>query len=156
EWGRLAGYLEQSTRYIAYTDQPDGRYRYYRDPEVLASELGPVYTAAMDGLFDAYVACLNPMRAYLDRTLPTQPDQRARTRAIRALSLDICRGLLPAGTVSNVGVFGSPQAMEQLVMRLRAHPLPEANRYADLVSIALLKVIPDFLTRLDRPDRGGA
>jgi thymidylate synthase ThyX len=156
EWGRLASYLEQSTRYIAYTDQPGGAYRYYRDPDVLASDLGPVYSAAMDGLFDAYIACLDPLRAYLDRTLPPQPDQRARTRAVRALSLDICRSLLPAGTVSNVGVFGSPQAMEQLVMRLRAHPLPEADRYAELVSTALYKVIPDFLTRLDRPDRGGA
>jgi thymidylate synthase ThyX len=156
EWGRLASYLEQSTRYIAYSDRRDGRYRYHLDPQLMASELGSVYSEAMDGLFDAYAACLEPVRAHLDRTLPVQPDARARARALRALSLDICRSLLPAGTVSNVGVFGSPQAMEQLVMRLRAHPLPEANSYAELVAGALQQVIPDFLTRLDRPDRGGA
>jgi thymidylate synthase ThyX len=156
EWGRLAGYLEQSTRYIPYTDRRDGHYRWFRDPELLADpELGPVVEAAMDGLFDTYCALLDPLRDHLDRTLPPQDDPAARRRALRALALDLLRGLLPAGTVSNVGVFASPQAYEALVMRLRAHPLPEARAYAELVLTELRKVIPDFLTRLDRPDRGG-
>jgi thymidylate synthase ThyX len=157
EWGRLAGYLEQSTRYIPYTDRRDGHYRWFRDPDVLADpEAGPVFEQAMDGLFDTYCALIEPLRDHLDRTLPGQEDAAARKRAIRALSLDLLRGLLPAGTVSNVGVFASPQAYEALVMRLRAHPLPEANAYAELILDELRKVIPDFLTRLDRPDRGGA
>jgi thymidylate synthase ThyX len=156
EWGRLAGYLEQSTRYIPYTDRRDGHYRWFRDPDVLAdAELGPVFERAMDGLFDTYCALLDPLRAHLDRTLPQQDDAAARRRAVRALALDLLRGLLPAGTVSNVGMFGSPQAYEALVMRLRAHPLPEARAYAELVLTELRKVIPDFLTRLDRPERGG-
>jgi len=156
EWGRLAGYLEQSTRYIPYTDRRDGHYRWFRDPEVLADpELGPVFEQAMDGLFDTYCALLDPLREHLDRSLPQQDDPAARRRALRALALDLLRGLLPAGTVSNVGVFASPQAYEALVMRLRAHPLPEARAYAELVLAELRKVIPDFLTRLDRPERGG-
>jgi thymidylate synthase ThyX len=156
EWGRLAGYLEQSTRYIPYTDRRDGHYRWFRDPQVLAdAQLGPVYEQAMDGLFDTYSALLDPLREHLDRTLPQQDDPAARRRAIRALALDVLRGLLPAGTVSNVGMFASPQAYEALVMRLRAHPLPEARSYADLVLTELRKVIPDFLTRLDRQERGG-
>ena len=157
EWGRLAGYLEQSTRYIPYSDRRDGHYRWFRDPSLLAdAHLGPVFEQAMDGLFDTYCALLDPLRAHLDRTLPQEEDAAARRRALRALSLDLLRGLLPAGTVSNVGVFASPQACEALVMRLRAHPLPEARAYAELVLTELRKVIPDFLTRLDRPERGGA
>src|SRR5437867_11190696 len=50
EWGRLMAYLEQSTRYIAYDTRLDGRYRYWRDPEVLDSKLGARYVAAMDAL----------------------------------------------------------------------------------------------------------
>src|SRR5438067_3498237 len=49
---RLAAYLEQSTRYIAYDvplPDPPGGYRYYRD-----AELGPKYEAAMDELFSIY------------------------------------------------------------------------------------------------------
>ena len=30
QWGRLWRYLEQSTRYIPYTDRPGGRFRYHR------------------------------------------------------------------------------------------------------------------------------
>ena len=156
EWGRLAGYLEQSTRYIPYTDRRDGHYRWFRDPLLLAdAELGPVFEQAMDGLFDTYCALLDPLRDHLDRTLPQQDDAAARRRALRALALDLLRGLLPAGTVSNVGMFASPQAYEALVMRLRAHPLPEARAYAELLLTELRKVIPDFLTRLDRQERGG-
>ena len=38
EWGRLASYLEQSTRYIAYDARLGGRYRYYRDPAILTPD----------------------------------------------------------------------------------------------------------------------
>ena len=155
EWGRLAAYLEQSTRYIPYTDLRDGHYRYHRDPELMASVHAGTYLAAMDGLFDAYIEMLPLLRAHLGQTLPAEADAKARERAIRALALDVLRGLLPAGTVSNLGVYASPQALEQLVMRLRAHPLPEARAYAELIDRELQATIPEMVTRLDRPDRGG-
>ena len=155
ERGRLAAYLEQSTRYIAYTDRRDGNYRWYRDLEVLASPHGAAFAGAMDGLFDTYSALIDPLRAHLEATLPAEADEKARRRAIRALALDLLRGLLPAGTVSNVGVFASPQAYEQMVMRLRAHPLPEARACAEMIRDQLIEVIPEFLTRLDRAERGG-
>ena len=155
EWGRLAAYLEQSTRYIPYTDLRDGHYRYHRDPELMASAHAATYTAAMDGLFLAYVEMLPLLHAHLAQTLPAEPDAKARERAIRALALDLLRGLLPAGTVSNLGVFASPQALEQLVMRLRAHPLPEARSYAELIDRELQAAVPELVTRLDRADRGG-
>ncbi len=155
EWGRLAAYLEQSTRYIPYTDRRDGHYRYLRDRELLSSPLGATYLRAMDLLFDTYSELREPLARHLDETLPPEADDKARRRAIRALALDLMRGLLPAGTVSNVGVYASPQAYEQLVLRLRAHPLPEARSYAELINRELQDLIPEFLTRLDRPDRGG-
>ena len=155
EWGRLGAYLEQSTRYIPYTDRRDGQYRYVRDRQVLSSPLGASYQGAMDRLFDTYAELREPLTRHLDETLPPEPDAKARTRAIRALTLDLLRGLLPAGTVSNVGMYASPQAFEQLVLRLRAHPLPEATGYAELLNEELQRLIPEFLTRLDRPERGG-
>src|ERR1700682_6332539 len=54
EWGRLGAYLEQSTRYIPYTDRRDGQYRYVRDRQVLSSPLGASYQGAMDRLVDTY------------------------------------------------------------------------------------------------------
>ena len=64
--------------------------------------------------------------------------------------------VLPAASISNVGMYGTGQAYEALLIRMRAHPLPEARKYAALMLDELRKVIPSFLTRVDRPDRGSA
>ncbi len=153
ERGRLMGYLEQSTRYVSYADRPGGHYRYYRDPDLLAGPHGGLYLGAMDGLFDAYAEITERVRDMLLGSI--RRDDRAQVRAARAAAFDVARGLLPVGTVSNVGIFGSPQAYEQMILRMRSEELPEARAYAELVLAELKKVIPDFLTRLDRPERGG-
>jgi thymidylate synthase ThyX len=153
ERGRLMGYLEQSTRYVFYGDRPGGRYRYYRDPELFAGPHAGMIEGALDGLFEAYCVVNDAVREALERKVPA--DDAAGRRAARAAALDVSRGLLPAATVSNVGMFGSPQAYEQLVLRMRSHELPEARAYAEMLLAELKKVIPDFLTRLERPERGG-
>ncbi len=48
------GYLEQSTRYIAYDQRLGGRYRFYRDPACSAAAFGTRYVGDMDRLFDTY------------------------------------------------------------------------------------------------------
>ena len=73
---------------------------------------------------------------------------------IRAKALDTLRGLLPAATVSNVGIYGTGQAYEQLLLRMRAHPLAEVRVCADAMLRELRKVIPAFLKRVDAADRG--
>jgi thymidylate synthase ThyX len=75
--------------------------------------------------------------------------------AIRAKALDTLRGLLPAATQSNVGIYGTGQAFEALLLRLRANPLTEARDCADQMLTELRKVIPSFLVRVDQPERGG-
>jgi len=62
--------------------------------------------------------------------------------------------MLPAASLSNVGIYGTGQAYEALLLRMRAHPLPEARSYADLMLHELRKVVPSFLKRVDLPDRG--
>src|SRR6185295_15569894 len=54
EWGRLAAYLEQSTRYI-YFDQKNaaGRYRYLTPPDLPAA-LKKRYEADLDKIFELY------------------------------------------------------------------------------------------------------
>ena len=64
--------------------------------------------------------------------------------------------MLPAASTSNLGIYGSGQAFEALLLRMRAHPLPEAREYADQMLVELRKVIPSFLRRVDVPERGGA
>jgi thymidylate synthase ThyX len=158
ERGRLAAYLEQSTRYVSYADRPGGRWRYHLDPEVVADPLGAEYRRVLDGLFETYAELLPALSDHLARAVPHQPgaSEPAWRRALKARALDGLRGLLPAATTSNLGIYATGQAYEALLLRLRAHPLPEARSYAELVLAELRTVIPAFLSRVDRPDRGGA
>jgi thymidylate synthase ThyX len=77
-------------------------------------------------------------------------------QAIRAKAFDSLRGILPAASLSNVGIYGTGQGYESLLLRMRAHPLPEARTYADLMLTELRKVIPSFLKRVDVESRGVA
>jgi thymidylate synthase ThyX len=157
EWGRLMAYLEQSTRYVPYDDRPGGRYRYHV-PAELDGPLRARYVATLDSAFDAYRAWLPRLREFFAARFPPSPgDSDVVYRAtIRAKALDTLRGMLPAATISNVGIYGTGQAYEQLLLRMRAHPLAEVRAYADLMLVELRKVIPAFLRRVDLPDRGGA
>lgn len=158
EWGRLMAYLEQSTRYIAYDARIGGRYRFYRDPEVLNSSLGTRYVGDMDRLFDTYGELLPLLQDHFRAEYPKDPDDSdfVYRQAVRAKAFDALRGILPAASLSNVGIYGTGQAYEQLLLRMRAHPLPEARTYADLMLTELRKVIPSFLKRVDLEDRGVA
>jgi thymidylate synthase ThyX len=157
EWGRLMAYLEQSTRYIPYTDRPDGRWRYHIPAELDDSPLRKSYVAALDRAFETYSAWLERMQDHFSVRSPRADGDSAAVykRTIRAKALDCLRGLLPAATRANVGIYGSGQAYEALLLRLRASPLAEARTYADLMLTELRKVIPAFLQRVDLPDRGG-
>ena len=156
ERGRLMSYLEQSTRYIAYDNRVDGRYRYYRDPDVLSSSLGTRYVGDMDRLFDAYAGLLPVMGEHFRLRYPKSPNDADMVwrQAIRAKAFDALRGILPAASVSNLGIYGTGQGYEMLLLRMRAHPLPEARDYAELMLTELRKVIPSFLQRVDMADRG--
>jgi len=158
EWGRLMSYLEQSTRYIAYDARLGGRFRYHRDPEVLRSELGTRYVGDMDRLFESYAELLPPMQDFFREQFPKEESDSdfVYRQAVRAKAFDSLRGILPAASVSNVGIYGTGQAYEHLLLRMRSHPLPEARTYADLMLHELRKVIPSFLKRVDLADRGGA
>jgi thymidylate synthase ThyX len=151
--GRLAAYLEQSTRYIPYDQElPGGGYRFYRD-----EQLGEPFAAAMDELFSIYSRSLSAVEAWAAERWPRgdgEPEGAWRS-SIRAKALDLTRGLLPASTLSHVGIYASGQAYEQLVMRLLASPLPEARDYGAMILAELQRVMPSFVSRVDRPDRGG-
>ena len=45
EWGRLMAYLEQSTRYVPYTDRPNGRWKYHVPAEIARSPLARRFTS---------------------------------------------------------------------------------------------------------------
>jgi thymidylate synthase ThyX len=155
EWGRLMAYLEQSTRYVPYTDTLHGRWRYHVPAEVTGA-LRERYVRVMDDTFERYAKWIPAMQEHFAMRHPKSPsDSEAVHRAaIRAKALDTLRGMLPASTQSNLGIYGTGQAFEALLLRMAAHPLAEARDCAAQMLVELRKVIPAFLTRVDLPDRG--
>ena len=157
EWGRLASYLEQSTRYISYDARLAGRYRFYRDIDVLNSRFGTRYVGDMDRMFDSYSTLVDKVTEHVRSTVKRDPRDSdfVFRQATRAKALDAVRGILPSSSLSNVGIYASGQAYEAMLIRMRSHPLPEAQQYAALMLEELRKVIPSFLRRVDLADRGG-
>ncbi|MDX6677579.1 MAG: hypothetical protein QOE31_1631, partial [Solirubrobacteraceae bacterium] len=151
---RLGAYLEQSTRYIAYDAPIEGsdRYRYHRDPA-----LGPEYERAMDEIFDVYSSAIPRVSAWAAQRYPAgeRESPRAHQRAIKAKALDLLRGLLPAASLSHMGIFATGQTYEQLILHLLAHPLPEARHYGSMILESVQAVMPSFVSRVQRPERGG-
>jgi thymidylate synthase ThyX len=158
EWGRLAAYLEQSTRYMRYDDKPDGRWRATVPPEIAGTELAPRYEALLDEVFGAYTAMYGPMEAHYRARFPQGPADSdfVYRQTIMAKTCDTLRALLPASTRSNLGIYATGQSYEQLLMRLAAHPLAEMREYGELMLEELRRVIPAFLKRVDVEDRGVA
>lgn len=158
EWGRLAAYLEQSTRYI-YFDQKDadGKYRYYV-PEYIETKLRKDYTAIMDQIFDLYSEMVHKATDYVQSKskVPKKEQDAAWRGATRAQACDAIRPVLPVATKATVGIFASGQALESLIMHLLSDPLPEAKQTGEALLKEARKTIPAFLERADRPDRGGA
>lgn len=158
EWGRLASYLEQSTRYI-YFDQKDanGKYRYHT-PEHFKPATKKLYNQTMDQIFDIYSDLVRKLTQHIQAASSTPEAERdvAWKGAIRAQACDAIRPLLPVSTKSTVGIYASGQALESLIMHLLSDELPEARVVGQQILDEARQVIPTFLERADRPDRGGA
>jgi dTMP kinase len=158
EWGRLATYLEQSIRYIYY-DQKDqnGNYKYYI-PLNLGKDIKELYVSTMDKLFDNYSKVVHRVTEYISKNDTTPKNKRdgAWKAAVRAQACDAARVMLPVSTQSTVGIFASSQALESLIIRLGSLESKEAQDCSKNILLQARKVVPAFLERTDKPERGGA
>src|SRR5207248_697042 len=138
--------LEKSTRYVRF-DRPDaaGRWPYHRGPELAH----PVYERALDALFGTYSDLLEPLTERVRQRHPLEPgeSERAWKTATRAKALDLLRGLLPAATLTNLGLYGNGRAFEYLITKMSAQALPECRRLAGDMHRELSYVIPSFVRR---------
>lgn len=157
EWGRLAAYLEQSTRYIYYDQQRNGQYRYYT-PSNLNAKLTTSYRKQMDQIFHIYSTVVKQMTEWYCQTDETPESERdaAWRIAMRGKACDAARGLLPVATTSTVGIVGSGQAIDNLIMHLQSQELPEAQETATAILQEVRKQHGIFFERTDLPNRGQA
>ncbi len=158
EWGRLASYLEQSTRYIFF-DQKDeqGRYKYVT-PSNLKGNALQSYVEIMDEIFDTYSVMVRELTDYVRKNSKTPKAEQdvAWKGATKAQACDAIRPVLPVATKSTVGIFASGQALESLIMHLLSDELSESKETGQKMLEESRKVLSTFLERADKPERGGA
>ncbi len=149
--------LEKSTRYVAFDRRVDGRYAYYRPPELMNSPHAMRYVASMDRLFATYSALIRPVLTYVRECAPREADTslRAYNSATRARALDLLRGLLPMATLTNVGLYGNGRAFEYLLTKLAAAPQQELRELGQALHRELDQLIPAFVKRA-HTERGAA
>lgn len=164
---RLGAYLEQSTRFIFFDKMviigynEDGSpilaFRFYV-PEELDEESRANYIAEMNKLFENYSSVVHELHMKL-MAASSEPEEKrdlAWRNAVRSQACDSARFLLPAATTSTLGLHGSAQFFDSLIMHMLGHELAEARRVGSDMLRELRKIAPVFFERTDMPERGAA
>ena len=141
--------LEKSTRYVYFDQKVQGEYLYYREPILMTSAFRDLYLDTCDHLFETYSRLIPPLTAYFEERFPKDPGSTkgAYQAAMRAKVLDCLRGLLPAGTLTNMGVFGNGRFFEHLIHRLNTSNLAEMQDMGKRCFEELSKILPSFVRR---------
>jgi len=142
--------LEKSTRYVWFDKKnKKGEYSYYHEPDIMASKYAGEYVETCDFLFDTYASLVEPMTAFMKERFPREEgiSDRAYAAAIKAKACDSLRGLLPASTLTNLGLFGNGRSFEYLLLKMFASDLREMRDVASEMQAELSKVIPSFVKR---------
>ncbi len=143
--------LEKSTRYIYFDQKIDGEYLYYREPIIMTSAYRDVYIQTCNTLFETYSRLIPPLTEFMEKRFPRENEvsKVAYTAALRAKVLDCLRGLLPAGSLTNMGVYGNGRFFEALLQKLNSHNLAEMQDIGKKGFQELNKLIPSFVRRAD-------
>lgn len=141
--------LEKSTRYIYFDQKVKGEYLFYREPILMTSAFRDAYLNTCNRLFDTYSRLIPPLTQQFEERFPKDPaiSQTAYHAATRAKVLDCLRGLLPASTLTNMGIFGNGRFYEQLIHKLHCSNLSEMQEIGKRMFDELSKVIPSFIRR---------
>jgi thymidylate synthase ThyX len=142
ESNRLASYTEKSTRYQKWDAD-----NFYIPPELDGRPLRDEYIATCHMLFDTYAASLEPVRQVVQKTSPQRANEseEAWDRRIRSQYVDVCRFLLPAASLANVGVTANGRVLENAIRKWRSSPLAEVREIGETVKIAAKTEIPTLV-----------
>lgn len=138
---RLGSFTEKSTRYVVF-DQKS-----YVEPPGLSPEAAARYRGVVESLFGAYLDLMPKVTAALHARVPRAEgaSDTAHAAVIRAQACDLLRGLLPAGTRTNIGLTANARALEMLLSKMLSHPLGEVVSLARSMHAAALHVAPTLV-----------
>jgi thymidylate synthase ThyX len=147
--------LEKSTRYIFFDQKFKGEYLFYREPVLMTSAYRDLFVQTSNMLFETYSKLIPPLTALIEQSLPKDPNvsKAAYAAALRAKVLDCLRGILPAGTLTNMGLYGNGRFFEGIMHKLQCNNLAELQEIGKQMNEELSKVIPSFVRRSNASHR---
>jgi thymidylate synthase ThyX len=124
ESNRLASYTEKSTRYQRW-----GSDDFTIPPELDGHPLRAEYVDTVRLLFKAYADSLTPVQTLIFERFPRREKEsdEAWDRRIRSKYVDVCRFLLPAAALANVGMTANARVIENTVRKMLSHELAEVR-----------------------------
>lgn len=142
ESNRLASYTEKSTRYQKWDSD-----KFYIPPELENHPLRKEYVATCRLLFKTYEAALKPVRALAEKVSPRRENEsdEAWDRRIRSQYVDVCRFLLPAASLANVGMTVNGRVLESAIRKWSSNPLAEVREIGENIKSAAKLEIPTLL-----------
>lgn len=143
--------LEKSTRYVYFDQKVKGEYLFYREPVLMTSAYRDLFINTANMLFDTYSRLIPPLTTMIESKMVQDPNisKAAYTAALRAKVLDCLRGLLPAATLTNMGIYGNGRFFEQLIHKTHVSNLVEIQDIGKRMHEELAKVMPSFIRRSD-------
>jgi thymidylate synthase ThyX len=142
EGNRLASYTEKSTRY-----QKWGLQDFTIPPELDGHPLEEEYVQTVQMLFQAYTDSLAPVRLVVQKEYPRRENEsdEAWDRRIRSRYVDVCRFLLPAAALANVGMTVNARALENTIRKMLSHPLAEVREIGQTVKDVARAEVPTLV-----------
>ena len=124
ESNRLASYTEKSTRYQRW-----GQDGFTIPPELIGHPLHHEFVDTIRLLFKAYADSLDPVRTLILDRFPRRENEKdeAWDRRIRSKYVDVCRFLLPAAALANVGMTANARVIENTIRKMLSHELMEVR-----------------------------
>ncbi len=124
ESNRLASYTEKSTRYQKW-DSDD----FTVPSELIDHPLRDEYIDTVRFLFKTYAESLNPVRSLILERFPRRENEKdeAWDRRIRSKYVDVCRFILPAASLANVGMTANARVLENMIRKMLSHELAEVR-----------------------------
>jgi thymidylate synthase ThyX len=146
ESNRLASYTEKSTRYQKWDSES-----FFMPPELSGHPLSELYTRTLRLLFDTYLQALPAVRAAVARENPCRPEETdsAWERRVRSQYVDVCRFLLPAASLANVGMTINARALEHAISKMLSHPLQEVRSMGCEIKAVAQAEVPTLVKYAD-------
>ena len=124
ESNRLASYTEKSTRYQRW-----GLDDFTIPPELNDHPLRDEFVDTVRLLFKTYSESLDPVRTLIFERFPRRENEKdeAWDRRIRSKYVDVCRFILPAAALANVGMTANARVLENMIRKMLSHELAEVR-----------------------------